>query len=462
VGLKTNHTVVAVGLNEAGQCNVGNWTDIGQVAAGTGHTVGLKTNGTVVAVGTNNAGQCNVGGWTNITRVAAGGSHTVGLKTNGTVVAVGSNDYGQCSVGNWTDIIQVAAGAGHTVGLKTNGTVVAVGNNAVGQCNVGGWSSITQVAAVGYQTVGLKSDGTVVAVGSNDYGQCNVGGWSGITQVAAGWYHTVGLKSDGTVVAVGQNVYGQCGAIVTKRVKNATVDAIAEADTEVVVNGTATVTIFKYASNPHPGSLVAYFGYAAADSSDVALGKYIDVSVNDTGAVTEIQIKLYYTDAEVTAANVSEESLQLFWFNGTKWEACSNTGVNTTDITIDNHDYSGYMWAEIRETGTTPTLSQLTGTPFGGYGHPSTPPVCGCFIATAAYGTNTAKELDILREFRDSVLLSSSLGAEFVSLYYKTSLPVANFISQHEVLRTAVRVGFVDPIVKILNWTHGLWSARGS
>jgi parallel beta-helix repeat protein len=84
-----------------------------------------------------------------------------------------------------------------------------------------------------------------------------------------------------------------------------------------------------------------------------------------------------------------------------------------------------------------------------------------CFIATAAYGTDTAKEIDILREFRDTVLLPNSLGLRFVSLYYKTSPPIADFISQHEVLRTMVRVGFVDPIVKILSWTHGLWSEGG-
>lgn len=84
----------------------------------------------------------------------------------------------------------------------------------------------------------------------------------------------------------------------------------------------------------------------------------------------------------------------------------------------------------------------------------------GCFIATAAYGTYTAQEIEILREFRDEILLSNGLGAQFVSFYYRTSPPIADFISQHDVLRTIMREGFVDPIVAILNWTHNLWSRK--
>jgi hypothetical protein len=81
-----------------------------------------------------------------------------------------------------------------------------------------------------------------------------------------------------------------------------------------------------------------------------------------------------------------------------------------------------------------------------------------CFIATAVYGTDTAEEINLLREFRDVVLLPGRLGAEFVSIYYEVSPAIAGVISQHSFLRTAVRAGFIDPVVAILNWSHALWS----
>jgi hypothetical protein len=210
VGLKSDGTVVAAGNNGRGQCDVGNWTDIIQVAAGDRNTVGLKSDGTAVALGYDYLGQCDVGNWTDIVQVATGGDHTVGLKSDGTVVAVGNNGNGQCDVDAWADIIQVSVGTYLTVGLKSDGTVVAVGACYEGECDVRFWTDIVQVSAGNSYTVGLKSDGTVVATGGNWTGQCNVGGWTGIVQVSAGGGYTVGLESDGTVVAVGNNGAGQC------------------------------------------------------------------------------------------------------------------------------------------------------------------------------------------------------------------------------------------------------------
>ena len=198
--------MVAVGAKYSGQCNVGGWTDIIQIAAGDSHTVGVKADDTVVTVGAHYSGQCNVGNWTNITQVAAGRSHTVGLKSNGTAVAVGNNGSGQCEVSGWTGITEVVAGWSHTVGLKASGTLVTAGSNNGGQREVVGWTNITRIAAGWGHTVGLKFDCTVVAVGDNYSGQCDVGSWTGITEVAAGAAHTVGLKADGTVVAAGPEI----------------------------------------------------------------------------------------------------------------------------------------------------------------------------------------------------------------------------------------------------------------
>ena len=85
------------------------------------------------------------------------------------------------------------------------------------------------------------------------------------------------------------------------------------------------------------------------------------------------------------------------------------------------------------------------------------PPFFGCFIATAAYGTPTAPELDILRAFRDEVLLQNSLGTRLVALYYGISPPLADFISEHELVRTLVRELLVDPAVWVVEGTQALW-----
>ena len=65
----------------------------------------------------------------------------------------------------------------------------------------------------------------------------------------------------------------------------------------------------------------------------------------------------------------------------------------------------------------------------------------GCFIATAAYGSSLDSHVDTLRSFRDQYLETNPIGSAFVSLYYKVSPPMADFIEKHPTLKPIVRAG---------------------
>ena len=64
----------------------------------------------------------------------------------------------------------------------------------------------------------------------------------------------------------------------------------------------------------------------------------------------------------------------------------------------------------------------------------------GCFIATAAFGSLLEPQVVVLRRFRDQWLLSSRPGKHFVSLYYRFSPPLADWIGGSDNIRKLVRV----------------------
>jgi uncharacterized repeat protein (TIGR01451 family)/CSLREA domain-containing protein len=71
----------------------------------------------------------------------------------------------------------------------------------------------------------------------------------------------------------------------------------------------------------------------------------------------------------------------------------------------------------------------------------------GCFIATAAYGSPLAPQLQQLRAFRDRFLTPYPLGNWFVELYYRYSPPLADALRRHNDLRAVVRMGLQPLIV---------------
>lgn len=70
----------------------------------------------------------------------------------------------------------------------------------------------------------------------------------------------------------------------------------------------------------------------------------------------------------------------------------------------------------------------------------------GCFIATAAYGTPIADEINTLRRFRNDGLQPNRLGRHLVTLYYDVSPRLARVIAQSEGMRAFIRL-VLKPIV---------------
>jgi hypothetical protein len=75
----------------------------------------------------------------------------------------------------------------------------------------------------------------------------------------------------------------------------------------------------------------------------------------------------------------------------------------------------------------------------------------GCFIATAAYGSYLHPKVMELRAFRDNYLMTNVPGRAFVSLYYRLSPPLADFIARHEWLRTGCRIALTPVVLAVEN-----------
>jgi len=78
----------------------------------------------------------------------------------------------------------------------------------------------------------------------------------------------------------------------------------------------------------------------------------------------------------------------------------------------------------------------------------------GCLIATAAFGTELAPQVQFLREIRDNTVMSTSSGAAFMTgfnqLYYSFSPTIADMERDNPMFQEVVRA-FITPMISTLS-----------
>jgi len=72
-----------------------------------------------------------------------------------------------------------------------------------------------------------------------------------------------------------------------------------------------------------------------------------------------------------------------------------------------------------------------------------------CFIATSAYGSTLSFKLDLLRHFRDSVLLQNYFLSWLIRIYYQVSPSIAKKLQNNDQDRIKVR-NIIDKSVLFL------------
>lgn len=158
-------------------------------------------------------------------------------------------------------------------------------------------------------------------------------------------------------------------------------------------------------------------------------------TMNDNDTV-DIKIPVHLSDL---AARDTYALVRLHVYH---WPGPDRKWEDVTAQIIERNTQNAYII--VRMNG-----SQLKGNDYFSVGTPQTRSggsSAGCFIATAAYGTPFAKEIEILRKFRDTKIVKTKTGRAFVRYYYRHSPVIADFIRNKPKTKAFVR-GLLKPIV---------------
>lgn len=337
----------------------------------------------------------------------------------------GSEDYGDIPAGNWATssedygfAVDPACPAGHVVTFNLNVTA----------SNGGPWTeSFTKVIVVPPDvrnvSAALRTDGSGIVdisydVSANETAYVSVDYWD----VLSGWHHCTELTGDaGPGIDTGTDKVVIWNARTQLRRAN-----ISGCRVKVITTGggshdSADSNPFTLDTDPPKIIYEEPSGSAVSTDSSIIItfSEPMDTSSTESAFFISPAVvgSFEWTDNRMTfdpTSSLADDTVYTVTVHSSARDSIGNALDSNKNGIPDGSPIDDYTW--MFDTGTG-----------------------GCFIATAAYGTAMAEEIQILRDFRDQYLLTNPVGQAMVELYYSTSPPVANLIAEHPSLKPIVR-----------------------
>lgn len=122
--------------------------------------------------------------------------------------------------------------------------------------------------------------------------------------------------------------------------------------------------------------------------------------------------------------------------------ATYHVAVSVVDSTPDRNEsvLSPTASIAVGDEAESPLSAPLSATPSVIEAFPPLADNDSCFIATAAFGSKHAADVEILRAFRDRFLLPHRAGRWLIERYYESSPPAARWLEAHAAWKPAVRL----------------------
>lgn len=243
---------------------------------------------------------------------------------------------------------------------------------------------------------------------------------------------------------------------------------------DTTFNGIQDVFVTKF---NNAGTMLVYSTYIGGAAEDVGRGIAVDGTGNAyiTGDTRSDNFPTAGSPFQAARSGLQDAFVTKLNATGTGLVYSTYLGGSLTDIgygiAVDPLD-NAYVTGETASGGVTafPTTAGAFDTtfndiidafvakvmesadaPVNGNGEGSS----GCFIATAAFGSPLAPQVQVLREFRDRHLLTNAPGRLVTTAYYRISPPLAEIVARSKSLRSVVRAG----LTPVIGWTElFMWS----